>query len=77
MGKKVDLSDFECGIVGARRAALEYFRNCSSTGIFHKKRKYPVSSSCLGKNALLMPDVRGEWPDSFKLLQPRYAEEHL
>lgn len=32
-----------------------------------KKRKYPVSSSSLGKNALLMPEVRGYWSDYFEL----------
>ncbi len=26
-----------------------------------KKRKYPVSSSCVDENALLVSDVRGEW----------------
>jgi len=52
----------------------EYFRNCFETdfpaqlslgftedGL--KKRKYPVSSSSLGENALLMPEVRGEQPE--------------
>lgn len=28
----------------------------------------PVSDSCPAENALLMPEVRGEWPDSFELL---------
>lgn len=26
-------------------------------------KKCPVSSSSLGQNALLMPEIRGEWPD--------------
>ncbi len=26
-----------------------------------KKRKYPVSGSCVEENALLMSEVRGEW----------------
>ncbi len=50
----------------------EYFINCWSTGIFTqpslgftengpKKRKYPVSGSCVDENALLMSEVRGEW----------------
>ncbi len=28
-----------------------------------KKRKYPVSGSCVDRNALLMSEVRGEWAD--------------
>ncbi len=28
-----------------------------------KKRKYPVSGSCVDENALLMSEVRGEWAD--------------
>lgn len=27
-----------------------------------EKSKYPVRGSSLGKNALLIPEVRGEWP---------------
>ncbi len=34
-----------------------------------KKRKYLFSSSNVGENALLMPEVRGEWPDRFKLIE--------
>jgi hypothetical protein len=34
-----------------------------------KKRKYPVSGSSVGANALLMPEVRGEWPDWFELIE--------
>ncbi len=38
MGKEDVLSDFEHGVVlDARRAGLEYFRNCWSTGIFTQK----------------------------------------
>ncbi len=29
---------------------------------YPKNRKYPVSSSYVGENALLMPEVKGEWP---------------
>jgi len=57
----------------------EYFRNCWSSGIFTisrvyrkwsgKKKKNPVSGSSVGENALLMPEVRGEWPDWFKLIE--------
>ncbi len=28
-----------------------------------KKKKYPVSGSCVDENALLMSEVRGEWAD--------------
>lgn len=50
-----------------------------------KERKYSVSSSFLGGKAILMPEVRGKWPDCFelvgkqqllRLLQPRYEEAH-
>jgi len=34
-----------------------------------EKGKYPVSGSSLGKNALLMPEVRGEWPDWLKVIE--------
>jgi len=39
------------------------------TGNGQKKRKYPVSSSSVGENTLLMPEIRGEWPDWFKLIE--------
>ncbi len=67
MGKKEDISDFERGmVVGARWAGL----SISKTGIFMhnhlgltengpKKRKYPVSGSCVDENALIV-DVRGQ-----------------
>lgn len=36
---------------------------------YPKKRKYPVSDSSLGKkNALLVPEVQGDWPDCFNLI---------
>ncbi len=34
-----------------------------------KKRKHPVSCSSLGENALLMPEVRGECPGWFKMIE--------
>jgi len=53
----------------------EYFRNFywdhhtqPSLGFTEngpKKRKYAVSGSIVGENALLMPEVRGEWSDWF------------
>ncbi|MDF4259779.1 hypothetical protein P3388_25940 [Vibrio parahaemolyticus] len=76
MRKKGDLSDFERGmVVGARRAGLSIywdFHTQPSLGFTEdgpKKKKYPVSSSSLGENALLMPEVRGEWPDWFKMIE--------
>ncbi len=75
MGKKGDLSDFEhIMIIGARRAGLSISKT-ADTGIFHiqpslgftengqTKRKYPVSSSCVYGNVLLMSEFRGEWAD--------------
>ncbi len=65
MGKKGDLSDFERGMfVGARRAGLSISKTAdllgfSSTSIYmvyrewSEKEKYPVSGSCVGKNALM------------------------
>ncbi len=70
MGKKGDLRDFECGIVvGLRRAGLSISKTADLLGFPRttisrftengpKKRKYPVSSSCVDKNASLMSEVR-------------------
>ncbi len=33
-----------------------------------KKRKYPVSGSCVDENALLMSEVRGEWTDWLEMM---------
>ncbi len=78
MGKKWDLSDFERGmVVGARRAGLSIkklliywdFHTQPSLGFTEngpKKRKYPVSGSCVDENALLMSEVRGEWTDMIR-----------
>ncbi len=72
MGKKVDLSDFERGmVVGARRAGLSisttadllrFSRTTTSRVYRHvpKKRKYPVSGSCVDENALLMSEENGQ-----------------
>lgn len=57
MGKKSDLSDFEHGMVVS--ALSRVYRD----GL--KKRNYSVSTSCLSENALVMPEVRGEWADWF------------
>ncbi len=97
MGKKGDLSDFEHGMIGARRADLRFqklliwdFHAHTILGFTEnglKKRKYPVSSSCVDKNALLMSrghrmgrlvrDDKGNSNSNKHSLQPRYAEYHL
>ncbi len=81
MGKKRDLSDFECGmVVGTRRAGLSISKTADLLGFSHatismftendpKKRKYPVSSSCVDENALLMSEVRGEWADWLEMIE--------
>ncbi len=67
-------------VVGARRAGL----SVSKTGIywnFHaqpslgftengpKKRKYPVSGSCMDGNDLLMSEVRAKWADQLEMTE--------
>ncbi len=58
-------------VVGARRAGLSISETADLLGFSHttisrvyrnglKKRKYPVSGSCVDENALLMSEVRGE-----------------
>ncbi len=81
MGKKGDLSDFERGmVVDARRdglsisktAVLLVFSHTTISRVYRewsKKRKYPVSSSCVDKNALLMTEVRGEWADWLEMIE--------
>ena len=64
-------------IVGAIQGGLSIsetavFLGFSHTTVFkkngvEKKCKNPVSSSSVGKNTLLMRQVRGEWPGWFKL----------
>ncbi len=34
-----------------------------------KKRKYPVSGSCVDENALLISEVRGEWADWLEMIE--------
>ncbi len=83
MGKQGDLSDFEHGmVVGARRAGLSISKTAdllvfSCTAISRvyrewcgvKKRKYPVSGSCVDENALLMSEARGEWADWLEMIE--------
>ena len=56
-------------IVGAGRAGLLRFslqRSLGFTEDGQRKRKYPVSSSCVDENALLTSEVRGEQADWFQ-----------
>jgi hypothetical protein len=83
MGKKDDLSDFErCVVVGARRAGLSISEMADPLGFsratisrvyreWSEKEEigYQVSGSSVGENALLMPEVRGEWQDWFELIE--------
>ncbi len=79
MGKKGDLSDFEW-FVGARRAGLSISQTTDLLGFSHttisrvtengpKKRKYPVSGSCVDENVLLMSEDRGEWTDWLEMIE--------
>jgi len=62
MGKKGDLSDFDCGmVVGARPACLSISEtadllgfSCTTISRVYRERKYPVSRSSVCENALLM-----------------------
>ncbi len=82
MGKKGNLSDFERGmVVGARRAGLSIIKTADLLGFkrttiskvyrewYEKKRKYPVSGSCVDENALLMSEVSGEWADWLETIE--------
>lgn len=64
---KVDLSDFECGVVVANQTGgSEYFANCWCTGIFHaqsslgfaKKKKNARDSSLSENNQQMLVDSR-------------------
>ncbi len=80
MGKKGDLSDFECGMVVGRWTGLSISKTADLLGFSRstisgftengpKKRKYPVSGSCVDENALLMSEVRGEWKDWLEMIE--------
>ncbi len=75
MGKKGDLSDFECGmVVGARQAGLSISKTADLLGFSHttisrdnrewsKKEKISSEQQLCRQNALFMSEVRGEWED--------------
>jgi len=81
MGKRGDLSNFECGmVVGARRVSLSISQSAQLLGFSRttilgftkngvKREEHPVWGSPVGKNALLMLEVEGEWADWFKLIE--------
>ncbi len=51
---------------------FQYFHAQPSLGFTEndlKKRKYPVSSSFVDENALLMSEVRGEWADWLEMIE--------
>ncbi len=67
-------------VVGARRAGLSISETADLLGFSRstisgftengpKKRKYPVSGSCVDENALLMSEVRGEWADWLEMIE--------
>lgn len=79
MGKKGRLSDFECGVFSARWASLR-FSEPVITGIaqitisgvaekWSKTKTYPVHSKCVHKMPMLMAEIRGEWADSFEMIE--------
>lgn len=71
MGKKVDLSEFECGmVVGARLAGLSDSETVNLLGFSHKTisgvyREWSEKQKISGENALLMAEARGKGPDWF------------
>ncbi len=81
MGKKGELSNFEHGIVVGQvwvfqklliywdfhaQPSLEFTENGQ------KKRKYPMSGSCVDENALLMSEVRGECADWLEMIERQW-----
>ncbi len=72
--EKGDLSDFEQGmVVGARRAGLSISETADLIGfspmtISRVYRKWWEAALCV-KNALLIPEVREEWPNLSKLIE--------
>ncbi len=81
MGKKGDLSDFEHGMLLVPDGLVWVFQKLLIYWDFHaqpslgftengmKKRKYPVSDSCVDENALLMSEVRGELADWLEMIE--------
>lgn len=73
MGKKGDLIDFEndmddgtWGAVLSISVTADIQPSLGFTENGPKKRKYPVSNSCVDKKAFLMWDIKGKWADWFR-----------
>ncbi len=69
-------------VVGARRAGLSISKTADilefprtaisrvySVWMVRKKRKHPVSGSCVDENALLMSEVREEWAEWLEMTE--------
>ena len=70
MEKREDLRDFERGMVSETPDLLGFSPQPSGfTEDGPEKRKYPVSSSSVGPDVLLMPEIRGEWTDWLELIE--------
>ena len=84
MGKKGYLNDFEHAMaVVPKRLDLSISEKTDLLGYSHlaisrvykewyEKEKKAVSSDSVGKNSLLMAEVRGKWPDWLELIQRQH-----
>ncbi|KAF7647059.1 hypothetical protein LDENG_00178000 [Lucifuga dentata] len=64
-------------VVGARQAGLSIaetadllgFSRITISRVYRERSEKEKISSSLGENASLMPEVRGEWSDWFKMIE--------
>jgi len=66
MGKKGDLSNFECGrwaVLSISQSAQLGFSQTTISRVYKEWCEHPVCGSPVDKNALLMLEVRGELAD--------------
>lgn len=74
MGKKSELSELnEAWLLVPDRSISENadllrFSHITISRFYKEKKNYPVSSNSRDENALLMLEVRGEWPDCAELI---------